>query len=97
MSVRSTFRSLVWVLAEGAHMVLDVGECLMNWYAPLPPPYVQMPLVAHGEPLSPLADDDVSRECSADQPVSSTPATANDENPVPGYGISTRSLGRRPR
>ena len=97
MSARSTLRSLVWVLAEGGHMLLDVGECLMNWYAPLPPPYLQMPPMARSEPLSPLVEDDFGGECSVDQSVSSAPAAAKDESPGPGYAVYSRLLWRRPR
>ena len=97
MNVRSTLRSLAWLLAEGGHMLLDVGECLMNWYAPLPPPYRQMPVVARDEPPRPLGEDDLGDDDSVGQSVSRTHASAKDDHPEPGYAIPTRSPGRRPR
>ena len=58
MRFLSPLRPLVWVLAEAGHLLLDVSEDLMNWYAPLPPPYLQTPPVERREPPRTLVEDD---------------------------------------
>jgi hypothetical protein len=57
MSIRSKLRPLGWTLAEAGHLLLDVSEALMKWYAPLPPTYLQTPRAVPREQQSPLVKD----------------------------------------